>query len=204
MKKLISAKDLEKILEKGLKEVEIDKNTILTPLAKDIIKNNNLKLIVKKEEKEKSSFENIEAEKLIEFFRLASKNEELKNAILEMLKMEKKFEQEIDPSGLIITRGESIKYDRVFEGSNIFCQSIVNNKDEIISFLQLENDQLMKKVESKGNLYIIDGELELIFDDKRYFVKKGDLINLPENIELNIFSKNTAKLLCFSKELNWT
>lgn len=202
MKKLIIAKNLEEIVAKGLKEIVIDKNTILTPLAKDIIKNNGLKIIVKEEDKEES-FSNIDMKKLMEFFKLASRDEHLQKAILKMLLNEKKFKQEIDPSGFTLTKGDSIKYDKLLNTSNIFYQDIINNQEEVIAFLKIENDEFVKTIKSKGNLYIIDGEIELIFDDKRYCGKKGDLINIPKDIEIKIFSKNTAKLLCFSKDLNW-
>lgn len=203
MKKLISAKDLEEIVAKGLKELVIDKNTILTPLAKDIIKNHGLEVIVKEEENKQELFNNIDMNKLMEFFKLASQDEHLQKAILKMLLNEKKFEQEIDSSGFVITKGESIKYDKLFNTSNIFYQDIINNQEEVIAFLKIENDEFVKTIKSKGNLYIIDGDIELIFDDKRYYGKKGDLINIPENIEIKIFAKNMAKLLCFSKDLNW-
>lgn len=202
MKKLISSKNLEEIVAKGVKEIVINKDTILTPLAKDIIKNNGLKIIVKEESKE-NLFSNMDMNKLMEFFKLASTNEHLKNAILKMLLNEKKFEQEIDSSGFTLTKGDSIKYDKLFNSSNTFYQEIVNNQEEVITFLKIENDEFVKTIKSKGNLYVIDGEIELAFDEKKYFGKKGDLINIPKDIEIKISSKNIAKLLCFSKDLNW-
>jgi ethanolamine utilization protein EutQ len=202
LKKLISSKNLEEIVAKGLKEIVINKDTILTPLAKDIIKNNGLKIIVKEESKE-NLFSNMDMNKLMEFFKLASTNEHLKNAILKMLLNEKKFEQEIDSSGFTLTKGDSIKYDKLFNSSNTFYQEIVNNQEEVITFLKIENDEFVKTIKSKGNLYVIDGEIELAFDEKKYFGKKDDLINLPKDIEVKISSKNIAKLLCFSKDLNW-
>jgi ethanolamine utilization protein EutQ len=202
LKKLISSKNLEEIVAKGVKEIVINKDTILTPLAKDIIKNNGLKIIVKEESKE-NLFSNMDMNKLMEFFKLASTNEHLKNAILKMLLNEKKFEQEIDSSGFTLTKGDSIKYDKLFNSSNTFYQEIVNNQEEVITFLKIENDEFVKTIKSKGNLYVIDGEIELAFDEKKYFGKKGDLINIPKDIEIKISSKNIAKLLCFSKDLNW-
>ena len=46
-KQLLTVKDLEKYLNLGYNEVEISSKTIITPLAIDFIKENNLKLLRK-------------------------------------------------------------------------------------------------------------------------------------------------------------
>ncbi|MCQ8212689.1 hypothetical protein NON08_09175 [Cetobacterium somerae] len=204
MKKLICAKDLEKIVVDGVKEIEIDKDTILTPSAKDIIKNNEIKILIKEKKSQDNLFENMDMEKLMEFFKVVSKDQGLQKAIMKILLNEKKFEKETDLTGFTLIKGDTIKYDKIFKNLNIFSQDLVKTKDEIIGFLKIDGDSFIKKTKSKGNLYVVDGEIDVILNGKRYFGKKGDLINIPEKIELKIGSKNIATLLYFSKDLTWS
>ena len=39
---------------------------------------------------------------------------------------------------------------------------------------------------------------------KRYLGKSGDLIDIPKKAEIKIGSKDMAKVLYFSKDLNWS
>ncbi|MGL5614100.1 hypothetical protein, partial [Cetobacterium sp.] len=77
MKKLICAKDLEEILENGAKEIEIDKDTILTPSAKDIIKNSDIKVFIKEKKVENEVLKDIDMNKIMEFFKIVSKDQVL-------------------------------------------------------------------------------------------------------------------------------
>ena len=153
MKKLICAKDLEEILENGAKEIEIDKDTILTPSAKDIIKNSDIKVLIKEKKVENEVLKDIDMNKIMEFFKIVSKDQVLQKTIMKMLLNEKKFEKECDSSGFTLIKGESIKFDKIFKNLNIYSQ---------------------------------------------------DLINIPKKAEIKIGSKDMAKVLYFSKDLNWS
>lgn len=204
MKKLICAKDLEEILENGAKEIEIDKDTILTPSAKDIIKNSDIKVFIKEKKVENEVLKDIDMNKIMEFFKIVSKNQVLQKTIMKMLLNEKKFEKECDSSGFTLIKGESIKFDKIFKNLNIYSQDLINTDEEIIGILKLERDNFIKKTKSKGNLFIIDGEVEIVLNGKRYLGKSGDLINIPKKAEIKIGSKDMAKVLYFSKDLNWS
>lgn len=204
MKKLICAKDLEKILENGLKEIVIDKDTILTPSAKDIIKNSDIIVLIEEKKLENEALKDVDIEKLMEFFKIVSKDQILQTAIIKMLLDEKKFEKECDSSGFTLIKGETIKFDKIFKNLSIYSQNLINTDEEVIGILKIDRDNFIKKTKSNGNLFIIEGEVEVILNGKRYLGKSGDLINIPKKVEIKIGSKDMAKVLYFSKDLNWS
>ena len=142
--------------------------------------------------------------KIMEFFKIVSKDQVLQKTIMKMLLNEKKFEKECDSSGFTLIKGESIKFDKIFKNLNIHSQDLVKSDEEIIGILKIERDNFIKKTKSKGNLFIIDGEVEIVLNGKRYLGKSGDLINIPKKAEIKIGSKDIAKVLYFSKDLNWS
>lgn len=204
MKKLICSKDVELFLEKGLKELEIEKGTIITPSAKDIIKNNEINVVIKEKKLKSNNNESIDMDKVMELFKVVSKDPVLQKAIIKMLLKEEKFQEEIDPTGFSLIKGKTVKYDKVFNNLNVYSQNLIDTDDQIVGFLKIDGDAFIKKTKSKGNLYVIEGELEILLNGRKFFIEKGDLIRVPENINLKIESKGESKLLYFSKDLNWS
>ena len=153
---------------------------------------------------ENEVLKDIDMNKIMEFFKIVSKDQVLQKTIMKMLLNEKKFEKECDSSGFTLIKGESIKFDKIFKNLNIYSQDLINTDEEIIGILKIERDNFIKKTKSKGNLFIIDGEVEIVLNGKRYLGKSGDLINIPKKAEIKIGSKDMAKVLYFSKDLNWS
>ncbi|MGL6113782.1 MAG: hypothetical protein ACRC1R_01960 [Cetobacterium sp.] len=199
MKELICAKDIEKILEDDKKEIEIEDGAIITAAAQDLIKNNEVQVVTKKNEKDMD----MDLEKFINFFKMVSKDEKLQKKIKEILLNEKKFKMEEDASGLFLIRGESVKFDKIFESLNIYGQELIKNSEENIGMIKIIGDSFIKKVKSKGKIYVISGEIEMTMKGKNFLGKTGDIIHFPKNIDLRIGSKEEAKLLYFSKDLSW-
>lgn len=204
MKKLICVKDVELILEKNMCELEIDEKTIITPAAKDIIKNHNIKVLLKKEKVEKNSIGNMDMDKVMEFFKVISKDPVLQKSIMKILLNEKKFEIETDKTGFTLIKGDSIKYDKNFKNLNIYSQDLIKTKDNIVGILKIDNDSFVKNTQSDGNLFIVEGDVDIILNGKKYTAKSGDLVSIPKNINLKITSSNASKVLYFSKNLNWS
>lgn len=199
LKELICAKDIEKILEEDKKEIEIEDGAIITAAAQDLIKNNEVQVVTKKNEKDMD----MDLEKFINFFKMVSKDEKLQKKIKEILLNEKKFKMEEDASGLFLIRGESVKFDKIFESLNIYGQELIKNSEENIGMIKIIGDSFIKKVKSKGKIYVISGEIEMTMKGKNFLGKTGDIIHFPKNIDLRIGSKEEAKLLYFSKDLSW-
>lgn len=204
MKKLICASDIDKILEEGMNQIEIDKDTLITPAAKDIIMNNGILILMKEEKEEDDIFRDMNTDKLLEFFKIVSNDSVLQKKIIEILLKDKKFDKEIDSSGFSLIKGNSIKFNKVFQNLNIYAQDLINTEDEIIGMLKIEKDTFIKKTKFNGNLYVIKGEIEITLNGKKFLGEESDLINIPKNLNLKIESKEEAHLLYFSKSLGWS
>lgn len=113
--------------------------------------------------------------------------------------MKKKFEIETDKTGFTLIKGDSIKYDKNFKNLNIYSQDLIKTKDNIVGILKIDNDSFVKNTQSDGNLFIVEGDVDIILNGKKYTAKSGDLVSIPKNINLKITSSNASKVLYFSK-----
>ena len=207
MKELICAKDVEEILKRGEQKVYITSKTILTPSAKDIIKNNSIEIVLKcdtEQKKNEFNFDDMDVDKLTNFFKLLIK-ENLYQEVLERLLSGKKcYEQEKDVTGFILTKGESIKYRKIDKKNlNIQCQEIKTGT-QTATFLEIRNSVFERKISSDERIYIIEGKMEIQINDRNYTGKTGDILFIPSTIEKIKFNiRANTKILSLSEESVW-
>lgn len=206
MKELICAKDIENLLERGEKRIFITSNTILTPSAKDIIKNNDIEIILKnkdEQKKEKLDFSDLDMEKLTCFFKLLIK-ENLYQDVIEKLLTGKGYIQEKDPEGFILTRGESIKYKKINKDNLEISYQEIKSGTHTITFVEMNNSKFLKKMESQEYIYIIGGKITIKINNREYIGNVGDILYIPLTMKNIIFDiKEKTKLLCISEESLW-
>ena len=205
MKKLICAKDMEEFLETNEKVFFIEANTILTPSAKDIAKNNGIEITIKKitEKKEVSNsnfLENMDSQKLLEMFKTII-NEGLLQDMLQILANANmaKFTSECDESGLKVVRGNTVKMDSLDTGNpnaKAYVQEVVSKDEAKMSsgFLTIENSKFEWEVATEEITYVIEGTLTVEISGKTYTVNEGDVLFVPKNSKVVFGSPDKARL----------
>lgn len=206
MKELICVRDIENILKSEERKVYVTSKTILTPSAKDIIKNNNIEVILKNDtEQKKNEFNlnDIDVDELTHFFKLLIK-ENLYQEVLERLLTGEYYEQEKDATGFTLTKGESIRYKKIDKKNiNILCQE-VRTGTQIATFLEIENSVFDKKIFLNEKIYIIEGKIEIQISDRKYTGKSGDILFVPSTVEkIKVNIKENTKMLSISEKSVW-
>lgn len=205
MKKLICADDVEKLIAKGESKVYVESNTIFTPFAKDIIKNNNLEVIQKKNSIEKTkdlNLENIDLNSLTEFLQIIAKDDLLQTIIQKLVNRDKKFEKESDSTGFMLVKGKSVNFEET--SKNIYNQEIISDEEKIVGLLKVKDIKLSKQIKCEEILYVTNGNLKIGTTDRWYSATSGDIISLPKDQDISFEADEEVQLLYFSKESSWT
>lgn len=214
MKKLICAKDMEEFLETNEKVFFIEGNTILTPSAKDIAKNNGIEITINKITEKKaasvSNFtENLDSKKLIQVFKKIV-NEGLLQEMLHILANGNmaKFNTECDESGLKVVRGNTVKMD-VFDtgdpNNKVYFQELVSKDESKMSagFLTIENSKFEWELTYEEIDYVIEGTVTIEINGKTYTANEGDVLFVPKNSKVVWGSPNKARLFYATYPANW-
>lgn len=187
MKKLISIKDIENA--KNI--VYIDKNTLVTPAARDLAIEKQIKIIVENE-KERTNENNIEMKDLMEALKKLILNGDYKK-ILECLR--EKYKSFLDPTGVEIVDGESIEYEnKDTKYSEIYFQTIKSKKTNLTSGKIKIRGFYEMDLEKDRSLYIIDGKLTLVIEGRECICKKGDIVFLPKENKISL--KGEGVIFC--------
>lgn len=214
MKKLICDKDMEEFLETNEKVFFIEGNTILTPSAKDIAKNNGIEITINKITEKKaasvSNFtENLDSKKLIQVFKKIV-NEGLLQEMLHILANGNmaKFNTECDESGLKVVRGNTVKMD-VFDtgdpNNKVYFQELVSKDESKMSagFLTIENSKFEWELTYEEIDYVIEGTVTIEINGKTYTANEGDVLFVPKNSKVVWGSPNKARLFYATYPANW-
>ncbi|BFN04762.1 DUF861 domain-containing protein [Clostridium tetani] len=208
MKKLICAKDVEELISKGEKIFYIDGTEIITPSARDLVKNNGIEFTTKPCEIKVQSLENnkalnmdeFDSEMMINFFKKMM-DKGILEEILKCLKQKSlPFEAECDPSGLKVIRGNTVKMD-VFDTGNpdakVYFQELFSKKGSKIGagFLTIEDSKFHLKLNCEEMNYVIEGTLTVEINGKTYTAHAGDVLFLPK--DSTVLLKSFAKTKVF-------
>lgn len=214
MKKLICAKEMEEFLETGKKVFYIEKNTILTPSAKDIAKNSEIEIIekansLKTEATEARLTEGLDSQKLLQMFK-SLVNEGLLEEMLKALAGASmaKFTAETDESGLKVVRGNTVKMD-YFDTENpnnkVYFQELVSKDEAKMSagFLTIEDSKFEWELTYEEIDYVIEGTVTVEINGKTYTANQGDVLFVPKNSKVVWGSPNKARLFYTTYPANW-
>lgn len=214
VKKLICAKDMEEFLDTNEKVFFIEGNTILTPSAKDIAKNNGIEIttnkIAEKKEVATSNFtENLDSQKLLKMFKTIIKDGLLQE-MLQILANSNiaKFNAECDESGLKVVRGNTVKMDYFDTGNTdnkVYFQELVNKDESKMSagFLTIENSNFEWELTYEEIDYVIEGTVTVEVNGKTYTANEGDVLFVPKNSKVVWGSPNKARLFYATYPANW-
>ncbi|HDK7179349.1 DUF861 domain-containing protein [Clostridium botulinum] len=216
MKKLIAAKDIEALILKGEKVLYVDGTEIITPSAKDLVKNNGIVVTTEapapKVEhligKNVPSIEGIDSEMMLKFLR-AMMDKGLLQEMLQCLKgKDLPFKAECDPNGLKVVRGNSVKMD-VFDTGNpnakVQFQELVSKEESKMSagFLIIEDSKFDWELTYEEIDYVIEGTLTVEINGKTYTAYPGDVLFVPSGSKVVWGSPDKARVFYTTYPANW-
>jgi ethanolamine utilization protein EutQ len=206
MKKLVCAKDIEDSKKSGLSTFCIPENTIITPSAKDLADEYNIRFVKKEEDKQMSNenltdllSQNISKEQLLVL---------LKKILLDDAANQLPFDQEKHPNGLKVVRGKSVKMD-VFETGNpdadVHFQELVSKDESQMSagFLEIDHSSFEWNLTYEEIDYVIEGTLTVTIDGKTYTANAGDVLFVPKDTTVVWGSPDKAHVFYSTFPANW-
>lgn len=225
MKRLICAKDIEKVILNSEKVFYLEGSEIITPAAEDLAKNNgviftteapktNVDSLESKETPSISSMpnmpniENMDVEMMLKFFRTMMEKGILQQ-MLDCLKSSNSlFTAEKDPSGLKVVRGNTVKMD-VFDTGNpdakVYFQELVNKEESKMSsgFLIIDNSKFEWELTYEEVDFVIEGTLTVEINGKTYTAYPGDVLFVPSGSKVVWGSPDKARVFYTTYPANW-
>lgn len=194
MKKLICAKDIEILHNKGNQMILIDNQTIITPSAKDLAEDYHMtfKEKLSKRQDTLSDTQKITKEQLVSL---------LKNLLSEAGMSEFDdcpFDYQEHSSGVKIIRGSTIKLSPVNNTDDgVHYQEILTSEGGHfnLGILEIEASQLYEKETVETINYVIEGDLQVTIDGTIFDVNKGDIVYVPQYSAVKWSTSNKATIL---------
>lgn len=214
MKNLICVKDVEDMGKQGKKVFYIDRNTIITPAAKDAAKVYGMEFSFEEQISETKSPEPVKS----------CGGEIDSNVIYTVLKtmMDKgllkgmfdnvhvpPYIDERDSGGLKLVRGNSVRFD-VFDTGNpnnkVFYQELISKDDASMSagFLTIEKSSFEWELCYEEIDYVIEGTLTITINGKTFTAYPGDVLYVPSGSKVVWGSPDKAKVFYTTYPANWS
>ncbi|QSX05623.1 DUF861 domain-containing protein [Sedimentibacter sp. zth1] len=221
MKQLISAKEMQNFSKEGKKVFYADKDVILTPSAKDIAKNNGIKIVCgqqpaeilkhecKSENANEFLSEGFDKDMLTKLFK-AMLDKGFLEEMLKTLSNQKNlpYDCETDSSGLKVVRGKTTIMD-VFDTGNpdakVYFQELISKDESKMSagFLVIENSKFEWELTYEEIDYVIEGTLTIEVNGKTYTAKEGDVLFVPSGSKVVWGSPDKARVFYSTYPANW-
>lgn len=197
MKKLICAKDIEIAKEQGQKVFYIDSNTIVTPLAEDAAKINEIEISTRKNDFKVENYSKDDIDMVYKTFKTLM-DKGLLSEMLELLS-DKPYDAETDSGGLKLIRGNTVKFKKLETknpNAKVFYQELISNKDSSINtgFLNIDKSQFDWEVNCEEVYYIIDGNVVIHINGNKFTAYPGDILYIPTGSKITLASSDKAKL----------
>lgn len=206
MKKLISNQDVELAMENGDKTIYIEKNTIITPLARDIARLNNIEFSLKITTESKNSLSNnldqadglgeqLDMKMVYKVFK-AMGDKGFLNEILDWLS-DKPYIFEGEIGGFQVIRGDTVKFKPFNTGNSkdkVFYQELINKENLSVGLLSMEESTLNRQTDDIEFAYLIEGDMDIDINQKRFTVYPGDILHKSAGSKIVLTSNNKTKL----------
>ncbi|MHC1721831.1 MAG: cupin domain-containing protein [Aminipila sp.] len=202
MKRLICAKDVETLEKQGQKVIYIDKDTILTPSAKDAARACGITFSTEAPAAASTAPAcdgEIDTNMIYKVLKNLLEEGLLKGAFGSATCSGKPYTAEHDPCGLKIVRGNTVQYEALDTGNpsdKVFYQEIINKDDGCsmnAGFITIENCQFDWECACEELYHIIEGTLTVTVDGKVYTAQPGDSVFFPNGAKVAFGSPNKMK-----------
>ena len=205
MKTLITAADVEKAAENRETTFYVQAESIITPSAKDIAKDQGIQIIVG------SAPSSVPSSSLAPSS-LSVPSSPLDPAIvakiigevmacLNLSNQPSQLIKEVDPSGLRLVKGDSVVLENYDTGSpqdNVKIKELFNSRESSnisAGFMTLEKTNYFTHIKHDELQYILDGTLECSVNGNKYIAKAGDTILIPADTKVTFSTSHNVRLL---------
>jgi len=205
LKTLITAADVQKAAENHETIFYVQAESIITPSAKDIAKDQGIQIILG------SSPSSVPSSSL-PLSSSSAPSSPLDPAIvakivgevmacLNLTKQPSQLIKNVDPSGLRLVKGDSVvleKYDTGNLQDNVMIKELFNSRESSnisAGFMTLEKTSYSTHIKQDEFQYILDGTLECSVNGNRYIGKAGDAIFIPADTKVTFSTSHNVKLL---------
>lgn len=193
---------------KGENVLYIDKNTIITPSAKDVARACGIEFSLESpscKPIQDSCEQGLDSELIYKTFKVLM-DKGLLNELLDSISP-KPYLAETASNGLKLVRGDSVKYD-VFDtgnpNSNAFYQEVITEKESSTSagFLTIDHSEFFTETTREETIYVIEGVLTVTIDGKTLKASPRDVLYIPLGSKITLGSSDKVKVFystCSSK-----
>ena len=213
MKKLVCLKEVEDLCKKGLKVLNIEEGTIITPSAKDFAKNNSIEFVVgcqcsnvpqntpQEPVCNSGSKAPIDSDLIYSVLQKMISNGNF-NEFLGKFMKEQNYLSETDPCGFKVVRGNTVKYEALDTGNpadagKVYYQELIgadSGSPMNAGFMTIERCNFDWDVGIHEIYYIIEGTLTVTIDGKVYTAYHGDSIYAPKGSKVAFGSPDKVKV----------
>ena len=232
MKKLITAREVQESKSAGKNKMYVDKNTIITPAARDAAMEKDIAFVEGIEEEMAEKVEIIPLskkgddkepcqcieEKVVQKLNVGEKDidvdliykivkEVLAQSMGEAIK--KSFEKECDPTGLKLIRGNTVQCEPFDTGNpvaKVGLTDVVNTKESPnmgAGFMTIEKSSFDWELCYEEFDYIVEGTLDITINGKTYHGKAGDVFFIPKNSKITWSTPDFARFFYVTYPANW-
>lgn len=225
MKKLICAKEVEFAEKQGQKVLYIDRDTIITPSAKDAaiacgmsfsteapvcetksFCEEKISELAKASEITKACEGEIDTDMIYKVFKVMMDKGLLKG-IFDSIS-DKPYIAECDCGGLKVVRGNSVKLDAFDTGNpnnKVFYQEVISKDDSSMSagFLTIDHSNFDWELTYEEIDYVIEGTLTVTINGKTFTAYPGDVLYVPSGSKVVWGSPDKVKLFYVTYPANW-
>lgn len=208
MKKLICVKDVEEFCKTGSKVFNIEKNTIITPAAIDLAKNNGIEFVKSECCSSNtssccaSSSKGIDSDLIYNALQSMASAGKLNEFLTQFAKQTQPYLCEKDSNGFKLVRGNTVNLEELDTGNpqdkgKVHYQELISSSDNSpmnAGFLNIERCKFDWDVTVDEIYYIIEGTLTITIDNKVYTAHPGDSLYAPKGSKVKWGSPDKVKV----------
>lgn len=119
------------------------------------------------------------------------------------------MDRDIDPSGVIAIRTDSVKpekFDTGKEGDKVYLKDVISVEESPrlgCGIMEMEESSFAWTLKYDEVDYIIDGTLEIDIDGRKVVGNKGDILFIPKNSSIHFTVPDYAKFMYVVYPANW-
>ena len=204
MKKLICAKDIDALIQKGEKQLFIEAKTLVTPSARDAAQANDIEIVVgtpvveSAPQAEACVAQACDAGISSDMIYTVLKSMVEKGMLQDIFGQDLPYVSESHDSGLKLVRGSSVKMEKLDTGNagdKVSYRELVGKPQGKLSagFLEVEDSRFDWELSYEEIDYVVEGSLTVEVDGKSFTAHAGDMFFLPNGSKV-VMSADKARV----------
>ena len=209
MKKLITAGEVKQAAATGEKILQVEPGTIITPAARDVINELNMRL----EEVAQPKQPRLVSPDKEAVWKSGITSELIASIVKEVMASlpgakNTAMIKQADPSGLCLVKGDTVQCEKIDTGKtgdNVGVKEIFTQKETsnlVAGFMTLERTSFLRNVKCAEIKFIFEGTLEITVNGTTYRGEAGDAFFIPKDATVTISAPDKVKLFYITCSTN--